>query len=179
MIYFLIITALTVSIDSFICGFSISFSCVKKYPIVLIIAITVFIMCLITNYLTVALKNYITEQTSSLGGALLIIVGIFNLLKSIKKQDKNIIPNNFSFYKIFLIGVAVGLDGALANLSLALMSINKFYVPLTIALTHAIMIWLGIVLSSTYLAKKLEKIEFLPPVILILLGGYKLLGLFI
>lgn len=178
MIYFLIITAITVSIDSFICGFSLSFSNRKKYPIVLIIALTVFLMCAMANYATILLKNFITEQTASLGGIILICVGIFNLLRSCKNKNEEE-NNNFSFYKIFLIGLAVGTDGALANLSLALMSINQFYVPITIALTHAIMIWLGIVLSNTSLAKKFGKIEFLPPIILILLGGYKLLGLFI
>ena len=179
MISFLLITALTVSIDSFICGFSISLSSKKKYPIVLIIALTVLVMCTITNYLTALLKNFITEETASLGGIILICVGIFNLIRSRKKQNQNILPDKFSFSKVFIIGLAVGLDGALANLSLALMSINEFYVPITIALMHAFMIWLGIVLSNTPFAKKIGKIEFLPPIILILLGGYKLLGLFI
>ncbi len=179
MISFLIITALTVSIDSFICGFSLSFSSRKKYPIVIIIALTVFAMCLVSNYLTILLKNYITEQTASLGGIILICVGAFNLAKSFKAKNNKVYTDKFSFYKIFLIGLAVGLDGALANLSLALMSINEFYVPITIAITHAIMIWLGIILSNTPLAKKIGKIGFLPPIILIFLGGYKLLGLFI
>ena len=179
MISFLIITALTVSIDSFICGFSLSFSSKRKYPIVLIIALTVFAMCAITNYLTILLKDFINEQTASLGGIILIGVGLINLLKSRKKQNYNGINEKSSFYKIFLIGLAVGLDGALANLSLALMSINEFYVPITIAIMHAIMIWLGIILSNTFFARKFGKIEFLPPIILILLGGYKLLGLFI
>ncbi len=179
MIYFLIITALTVSIDSFICGFSLSFNSKRKYPIVLIIALTVFVMCVITNYATILLKNFITEQTASLGGVILVGVGFVNLLRSCKKENNVTANDKFSYYKIFLIGLAVGTDGALANLSLALMSINGFYVPITIAITHAIMIWLGIVLSNTSLAKKFGKIEFLPPIILILLGGYKLLGLFI
>ena len=76
-------------------------------------------------------------------------------------------------------GFAVGIDGATANLSLSLMGLNAFYVPLTIALCHALMIWLGIILASVFTGKKFAKIEFLPPLILIALGGYKLLGLFI
>ena len=179
MISFLIITALTVSIDSFICGFSLSFTYRKKYPIVLIIALTVFVMCATTNYLTVLFKDFINEQTASLGGIILIGVGFFNLLRSRKSQDYNNLSEKASFYRIFLIGFAVGMDGALANLSLALMSINQFYVPITISLMHALMIWLGILLSNTSLAKKFGKIEFIPPLVLIFLGGYKLLGLFI
>ena len=179
MIYYLIITALTVSIDSFMCGFSLSFNSKKKFPLVLIIAITVFIMCAIVNYATILFSNFITEQTANLGGVILICIGLFNLLKTFKKKGCAVSIDKCSFYKIFLVGFAVGLDGALANLSLALMSINDFYVPITIAIAHALMIWLGIALSNTCLAKKLGKIEFFPPIILILLGGYKLLGLFI
>jgi putative Mn2+ efflux pump MntP len=78
-----------------------------------------------------------------------------------------------------LTGLAVGLDGAAANLSLALMGINAFYVPLTIAVMHALTVSLGIILSQTVFALKFAKIEFIPPIVLMLLGGYKILGLFI
>ena len=86
MIYFLIITAFTVSIDSFVCGFSLSLKGGKKLPIICGIALTVFIMCLITNYATALLAGKISERTASLGGIILIGVGIFNL---IKKDDNN------------------------------------------------------------------------------------------
>lgn len=178
MTYFLILTALTVSIDSFVCGFSLSFLSKKKFSIVTGIAITVFLMCLITNYATKLLSDYVNEQTASLGGLILIFIGLFNLIKNKndgghKAKDKGIIS------QILCVGFAVGLDGALANLSLSLMGINEFYVPLTIAVCHALMIFLGIVLSQTPIAKKFGKIEWFSPIILIMLGGYKLLGLFI
>ena len=97
MTYFLILTALTVSIDSFVCGFSLSFLGKKKFPIVIGIAITVFLMCLITNYATKLFSDYINEQTASLGGLILIFIGIFNLLKKENNdahltKDKKIIP---------------------------------------------------------------------------------------
>ena len=76
-------------------------------------------------------------------------------------------------------GFAVGLDGAAANLSLALMGLNAFYVPLTIAAMHAAMITLGIILAQTPVVKKFDKLDFIPPVILILLGIYKLTALFL
>lgn len=175
MIYFLLITALTVSIDSFVCGFSLSLCNGKKLPIVIGITLTVFAMCLAVNYATVFFADKITEKTACLGGIILIAVGIYNLLK---KNDSNV-SNENSLKLSLLTGFAVGLDGALANLSLSLMGLNAFYVPLTIALMHAVMISLGILLSQTTLIKKFAKIEFLPPVILIILGAYKLLGLFI
>lgn len=176
MICFLLLTALTVSIDSFVCGFSLSFNTKKKPLIVLGIALTVLVMCFITNYLTAFFADKIDERTASLGGLILIGVGIYNLFKK-NEQVKE--KTSFAFKQILLSGFAVGLDGAMANLSLSLMGINQFYVPIIIAAMHALTITLGILLAQTPLAKKFGKIEFMPPVILILLGAYKLLGLFI
>lgn len=174
MIYFLLITAFMVSIDSLACGFSLSFNTKKKLPIILGIALTVFVMCLITNYGALLFSNFITEKTASLGGLLLIAVGVYNL---IKKDENNTRHDNF--LQVITAGFAVGLDGAFANLSLSLMGINAFYVPVIIALMHALMIALGIILSQTPLIKKLEKLEVVPPLILICLGIYKLLGLIV
>ena len=175
MIYFLLLTAFTVSVDSLACGFSLSFGAKKKLPIIVGIALTVFVMCLITNYGALLLNSVITEKTASLGGLLLIGVGVYNLLK---KKTNNVAPRD-NFLQILTTGFAVGLDGALANLSLSLMGLNAIYVPVVIAVMHALMIALGIMLSQTHLVKKFAKIGFMPPLILILLGAYKLLGLFI
>jgi len=177
MMYFLFLTALTVSIDSFVCGFSLSFISKKKFPIILTIALTVFFMCLITNYAPVFLSNYLNENTTVLGGVILILIGTFNFVKCFTDNSNK--PKTNSQGQILLTGFAVGLDGALANLSLSLMNINEFYVPILIAFMHALMIWLGILLSQTKLAKKFAKIEFFSPIILIFLGVEKVLGLFI
>ena len=177
MIYFLLLTALTVSIDSFVCGFSLSLGGGKKLPIIIGIALTVYVMCLITNYLTVAFADKLSEKTACLGGLILTGVGIYNLFK--KKRDNTESKNKGIIASSIITGFAVGLDGALANLSLSLMGINKFYVPLTIAVMHALTITAGVLLARAPFVKKFAKIGFIPPVILILLGGYKLLGLFI
>lgn len=179
MTYFLILTALTVSIDSFVCGFSLAFANKKKLPVILIVAITVLIMCAFTNYAPLFFEDFLNESATFLGGLVLVIVGVLNLIKSLKNNKRNSDKNLINSSKIFLVGFAVGIDGALANLSLSLMGLNAFYVPITIAFMHALMVYLGIILSNTSLSKKFGKIEFLPPVILILLGGYKMLGLFI
>lgn len=177
MMYFLILTALTVSIDSFVCGFSLSFISKKKLPIILTIACTVFIMCLITNYAPIFLNKYLTESSAVIGGIILILIGAYNFVKSFKKNE--IVKETSGRGQIMLSGIAVGIDGSLANLSLSLMHINKLYVPMLIAFMHALMIWLGIILSQTKLAKKFAKIEFFPPLILIFLGVEKVLDLFI
>jgi len=88
---FLILTAFTVSIDSFLCGLSLSFVKGKKSLMVLIVATTVFAMCLLTNYTAKLLSGILSERTACLGGLILIAVGVFNLLK--KEDDEKIIDN--------------------------------------------------------------------------------------
>ncbi len=177
MIWFLLLTSLTVSIDSFVCGFSLAMSAKKKIPIVLGITSVVFVLCLFTNYLAVFLSGKISEKTVALGGLILVAVGVYNLIKE-RSNDKD--SNRYGVFKQSLImGFGVGLDGAFANLSLSLMGINAFFVPLLITITHALMISSGILLSKAKIFSKFAKIGFVPPLILIALGGYKLLGLFI
>lgn len=177
MIYFLLITALTVSIDSFVCGFSLSLSGgQKKYLIVSIITLVVVGMCFLTNYLAYVLTPFLNEKTASLGGLILIGVGMYNLFK---KENRPSQSKGGLVKQSLISGFAVGLDGALANLSLSIMGINYFYVPLVIGAMHTVMITLGILLSETPIAKKCGKFSFLPPAILIALGIYKFLGFFI
>ncbi|MBE7087352.1 MAG: hypothetical protein E7369_03535 [Clostridiales bacterium] len=173
---FLILTAFTVSIDSFLCGLSLSFVKGKKSLMVLIVATTVFAMCLLTNYTAKLLSGILSERTACLGGLILIAVGVFNLLK--KEDDEKIIDNGL-IKESFISGFAVGLDGAFANLSLSLMGINAFYVPLTIAVMHALTISIGVIIASLPLKRVLTRYKFIPPLLLIALGVYKLLGLFI
>lgn len=176
MIYFFLLTVLTVSLDSFICGFSISTNKNKKFITVIGIALTVFIMCLITNYLGIIFCKILTEKTANFGGIILIFIGFYNLFKKNEKFKQT--TNNILIQAISL-GFAVGLDGAFANLSLSLMGINKFYVPLTIALMHALLIYLGLTFSQLKFIKNNKIIGVISPLILIFLGLFKLLSIFI
>ena len=81
MILFLIITAFTVSIDSFVCGLSLSISYGKKLSFVLSIALTVFAMCLTVNYATTFFAGKLNSKTACLSGIILIAIGVFNLFK--------------------------------------------------------------------------------------------------
>lgn len=173
MIPFLLLTAFFVSIDSLVCGFSLSCGRKNKYSIVLIIALTVYLMCVVTNYLTKLFSNLLSEKTACIGGLILIVIGITNLLK----KDAPLKQNNLVQY--FTAGFAVGLDGAFANLSLAIMGINAFYVPIIIALMHAVMLSIGIAISNFKFINKLSCLSIVAPLVLILLGGYKVLGFFI
>lgn len=176
MLSILLLTAFTVSIDSFLCGFSLSQNNREKYLSVPIITITVFLMCLITNYSGMLLDDFLTEKTVGLGGIILVGIGIVNL---VKKENNTPIKARSTVVESLLLGVAVGVDGCLANLSLSIMGINAFYVPLTIALFHAALVSLGIFLSDKIFTTKLSKLKIIPPLILIGLGIYKIVGIFI
>lgn len=167
---FLLSTAFIVSIDSFLAGFSLSRSCKKILPVVLGTASMVYVLCLITNYLGSILQGILTENLVSLGGVILILVGIYNLIVN-KKQT---VKNSSVILQSLITGFGVGLDGACANLSLAIMGINGFYVPIIIAVMHLIMIYSGAILSNTAFNKILQKYQFIPPILLMLLGLYKL-----
>ncbi len=176
MFYFFLLTAFTVSLDSFVCGFSLSLMKGKKWAIVLGITLTVFIMCLITNYLALFFSDYLTEKHTAIGGAILILIGGYNLItqsETTTPTDKN------GIYQTLIAGFAVGLDGAVANLSLSIMGVNAFYVPLTIAIFHGIMIYLGATLKNLPLFNKINKVSIIAPIVLILLGVYKITTVFI
>ncbi|MBR5388359.1 MAG: manganese efflux pump [Clostridia bacterium] len=175
MTFFLLLTAFTVSIDSFVCGFSLSFESRKRLPVVVIIATTVFIMCVTVNYAAHVFDGLLSEKTANLGGIGLVAIGLYNLFK----KEKTDTPKGSIVRQSFVTGFSVGLDGAFANLSLALIGINAFYVPLTIALMHAILIYLGMTLSKIKCVGKIEKFSFIPPLILIALGLYKIICAFI
>lgn len=176
---FLFLTAFTVSIDSFACGFSLSFYAKGKgkFVIISVIAVTVLIMCTAANYAAYALSAIPNDYATLLGGLILTGIGIFNLLK---KEENERLPKEIDGKLVkqsFLSGFAVGLDGAAANLSLAVMGLNEFYVPVVIALMHAVMIAFGIALSGLPFISKTKRLKFIPPLVLIFLGLYKLLPL--
>ena len=120
------------------------------------------------------LKRISHRKTANLGGIILIAIGVYNLFSKEKTQieTKSILKQSL------LLGFGVGLDGAFGNLSLALMGYNSFFVPVTIALTHLLLIGIGIFLSERHFLKIFKKLDFIPSLILILLGLYKLIFFF-
>jgi putative Mn2+ efflux pump MntP len=174
MISFLLLTAFTVSIDSLVCGFSLAKAEKNKFLTAFIIALTVFFMCCIANYTAVYLSDILSEKTTWIGGLILTVIGIINL---IKKDDTA--PFLGSVKQSLITGFAVGIDGSVANLSLSLMGINAFYVPVIIALMHAVMVLIGASLRQVLTNKRFDKLKVLPPLVLIGLGVYKIISVFI
>lgn len=170
----LLITALTVSVDSFACGLGLSLGKKRNFLPVPVITATVFIMCLIAHFAAIPLSAVLTEKVASFGGLILIGTGVFGLFKR-EKDDKT----RKGLWDTVLVGFAVGLDGACADLSLALMGLDGIIVPVVIALMHALAVFFGILLSGAVKKSVMEKIGFLSPAILIAIGVYKIVSAFI
>lgn len=172
--YYLLITSITVSIDSFFCGLSLGLVNKNKYCVVFTVCSIVFLMCSFTNYLSSFITPLLVEFSNYLGGAILIGTGIFSLFK---KQEEIVLKQPNVFYFTVINSFAVGIDGAIANLSLALMGLNAFYIPIIIALTHAVAVFLGVIFSNFTFSVLKNNASIVPPLLLTCLGYYKLITL--
>ncbi len=68
----------------------------------------------------------------------------------------------------------MGVDGAIASLSLFLMGYTSLFVPVILALMHGIMISIGIVISSGIRKIKKINLKFLSALVLCTMGYAKL-----
>ena len=163
MDYYLLIVAITVSIDSLFCG--ISLSCEKHFfKTSLKIISVVFAMCLIATYLGGIFKKLLAFNTEILGGFLFVFLAIVSLF--LKKESST---------EFFCLGFAIGLDGSCANFSLSLMGYTSFLVPLTLTFFHYLFLVIGYFLTKFKGIKKLSENKFLAPLVLAGLGIYKII----
>lgn len=169
MIWILFITAFSVSIDSFFCGFYLTNS-EKKYLPSLIIAVLVFLMCLTCQLFANIINNFLNEKALYVGGIILIAIGIFNLIK----KDSGKRKKRKSITETVVIGLTVGIDGSLGTLSLYFMGITSIFVPVLIAFFHAVLIYLGQLVKNSKYIDTLDKYKVFAPLVLIILGVLKL-----
>jgi putative sporulation protein YtaF len=158
----------------------------------IVVLISMIVGSLLNSYLSV-------DFAKVLGGSILIFIGIFSLINSIRsqvnKEDKEkhpITPNNFqnlrtvistpdkadldrsgtiSIGEAILLGTALALDAFGAGIGAAILGYSPVYTPLLIAIMSGVFVHygirVGIVLSQN---KRLERMNFLPPILLIALG---------
>jgi putative sporulation protein YtaF len=139
-----------------------------------------------------------------IGGSILIFIGIFSLINTIRSQIKRVdekehpsTPNNFQSFRTvittpdkadldrsgtisigeaILLGTALALDAFGAGIGAAILGYSPIYTPLLIAVMSGAFVHygikVGIVLSRN---KRLERMNFLPPVLLIALGVFNLI----
>ena len=130
-------------------------------------------MCAFTNCLCLVFTHALSEKTACIGGIILIFTGVYNLFK--KEQVSLLTPPSDNVSFLILNAFAVGIDGAIGNLSLALMGINAFYVPIIIAGTHAVTVFVGTILADVTKKTFNLNTSLMSGALLSALGYYKLL----
>lgn len=167
---FLPITALTVSIDAFFCGFALGGRRAAAVPGA---CVTLFFLCLAAHLAGNALAGALTERVAGAGGLILVAVGLYNFFFAETGADKggNIFETSVA------VGIAVGMDGAAATLSLGLMGCGGLYVPLTVAAAHFYALQFGSVCARAGVRSR--RAEKFPPLLLAALGIYKTVSAFL
>ena len=170
----LLTTALSVSLDSFFCGLSMSVKTKENFKFLIGITLSVFLLCIIGNTLGIKAYNALSNFSELIGGIILIIIAIFGFFDNKNKSVSACKTHNI-FLESIIIGFAIGLDGAAGSLSLSLMGYSSIFVPILITLIHAILMHIAILISNSKATKFLKKFKHTPSLILLLLGTYKLI----
>ncbi len=175
--FFLLITSLSVSIDSFFSGLSLSLKRYNKIKVIFIVAITVFLMCFTCAKLGSTASSVIKTYSSLVGGLILIIISFSDTLKN-KQPIKTLLnktSNGNLFYEAFLIGFSIGLDGALGCMMLTILGFNYLLVTALITFMHVILLLSSFIVSNIFAFEKNYIIDIIPSCILFILGIIKLL----
>lgn len=170
--FYVLITAITVSLDSYVCGLSLSMKHKRKTKIIFGISLVVFVMCLTAGLFGKILSSLLKDKCELVGGTILIAVAVCEFIED--GQEKNDAQDN-PFKTSLIVGFAIGLDGACACLSLTV----TYPRPLTLALIftafHLLFILLSFITAKNKVMKYLASDKNVAPIILTCLGAYKIL----
>ncbi len=181
MVYFILLTLLSVSIDSFICGLYLGECKHNKFLVVAIESCVIFLMCLFTGAFGRILSDSMHLYANVACGAILISVGLFNLIKK-DDNDKNGESNKNArgvFKYSVCLGFVVGIDCAFANLSLALINQSSIFICLCFCLSHCFFTFIANLIAKFIKKINLKKAYLFSPIVLIILGAFKLVEFFI
>lgn len=173
--FYIPVTAITVSLDSYVCGLSLSMKHKRKTKIISGISVVVFILCFFAGLLGEFLSSFLKNKSELVGGTILVFVALYEYFT--QENDKNEESENLLKTSL-IVGFAIGLDGACTCLSLAV----TYPYPLTLALIftafHVIFITLSFITAKNKFLKKLASNKNIAPLILACLGACKILNFF-
>ena len=172
--FLLVFTALSVSLDSFFCGFSLSANRNKNFITLLGISGTVFLLCLFASTLGTRFGAFFNSGANVIGGAVLIMVASCGFISD--KSENTLIKNNekHQLAQAIIIGFSIGLDGALGCFSLTISGMNSLLVCLYITAFHLLLLELSFIVANN-VKRMVERFRFLPSLTLFALGYFKLL----
>ena len=147
-------TAVIVSLDSFVAGFSMSLNRKAGSTLPAAVALITLLLCLATSVIGRYLSEYVEQYVNYVSAALLVLLALFNLLK--KDEEEAARLKSVTIYESLTIGVGVGMDAAVANLSLSLsggvdtLTLGGIGVlaPIVFGVTHYFTVFLGQLLAQ-------------------------------
>ena len=147
------VTAVIVSIDSFVAGFSMSLNRKISPTLPSAVAFITLILCILTSVIGRYLSNYIEKYVDYVAAALLALLALFNLFK--KDEEASTRLKNVTIGESMTIGVSVGMDASVANLSLSLDGSTVLAIagvsllaPIVFAVTHYFTVFVGQLLAQ-------------------------------
>lgn len=167
---FLTVTTLAVSLDSMLVGFAVGvksrFSLVFSFTV----SVITFVLCAAAVWIGTLLDRWLGQIVNDIGAVFLIIIGIADFLK--KEGGVKGAP---TAKESVTLGVAVGLDAAIANLSLCLMGYTSLLIPLFFAAAHFVMVSLGYIVANVSPLAKLGHTGKIAGLLLVAVGVLKFL----
>ena len=159
-------TAIIVSLDSFVAGFSLSLNKKANLTLPSAVALITLLLCLVTTLVGSFLEKYLGKNVDYFGAALLALLAIISL---VRKDEENTSLKTVTLTESCTIGFAVGMDAAVANLSLTGVGLIA---PLVFAVTHFFTVLLGQVLAKKV---QLEHTNILTAAVLFVLAITKII----
>ncbi|MBC5637677.1 sporulation membrane protein YtaF [Ornithinibacillus sp. BX22] len=205
----LLFLVIAVSLD----GFGVGITYGMRRIVVPKSALFIIMMCsgvvvLLSMLIGTVLNSFLSVSVAeTIGGVILIVIGLFSLINIIRNQLKQgeideeehqaTTAGNFQSFRTViakpdkadldrsgtislgeatLLGTALALDAFGAGIGAAILGYSPFITPVLIAIMSGVFVHLGIkvgvILSKN---KRLERMNFLPPILLITLGVLNLI----
>lgn len=140
----LAVTSIIVSLDSFVAGFSMSLNKRRNATLPAVVALVTLVMCVVTTFVGRALQGLLDDYVDAFSAIILAALAVMNLLK---KEDDAMCMQALTLSQCFALGVAVGLDASVANLSLAVVGYGLI-APIVFAVTHYFTVLAGQLLAG-------------------------------
>ncbi len=145
MIVTVAITAIVVSLDSFMAGFSLSLNKRQTPTLPSAVALVTLLLCIATSCLGSLLSRLSEMFVNYLGAALLTLLAAAALFRKDSAQSDNL--KSVGIGESLTIGVAVGMDAAIANFSFAGEGV-ELITPIVFAVTHYFTVALGQIIAK-------------------------------
>lgn len=151
-IWLLVTSAVAVSVDSFVVGFGVCLDKKSDARLPCAVGFATLLLCLATTVLGKILQTYVENCVKYLSAMLLFWLAV----GSLRKEKSILLLRDLSLRECLSIGFTVGLDGAVANLTLVSLNLG-IITPMVIAVAHLVAVAIGQNLASKMQINHAEK----------------------